>query len=445
MIFFAIFSIFFVLHLNFSKNYTIIDLRSISNNRNGALIMFYAAELDFFRRVLNNQHIDTCLISESAPLPENIDKGIRKFFELNDSYRSLFAEPWKRMSPNTIYKTVDKFFCSYISFLLPDTPEKTVLLAGPYTTIDITRNMILEAAEKNSFPAQTVSQITKYYGNIPVIHDEANLFTFFNSLGEVMWSCSTNFSVENVKYESEDNFSADSVLAFKAKSDDALLSIQMLEERYAAEGKLMQAIAQGKSHIVEQIFSNASSLSFEKRTDDPVRNMKNYLIISNTIMRKGAEMGSVHPFYIDGVSTDFAKRIELVRSTHDATELMKEMVHKYCKLVKKHSSKNYSLLVQKVITIIDADLTADLSLKRFSSLLNVNASYLSSLFKKETGKNLTEYVAEKRIKNAVYLLSSTNLQIQTIAQHCGIYDVNYFAKTFKKITGKTPKEYRKTL
>ena len=34
------------------------------------------------------------------------------------------------------------------------------------------------------------------------------------------------------------------------------------------------------------------------------------------------------------------------------------------------------------------------------------------------------------------------MQIQAIAQQCGIYDVNYFAKTFKKVIGKTPKEYR---
>ena len=406
--------------------------------------MFYLAELNFFRKVLFNQHIDTCIISENTPLPENIDKGIRKFLELEDNYLKLFSEPWKKMKPNTIYKVVDSFFCSYIAFILPDTPEKSVLLAGPYTAFDITRTMILEAAEKNSLPAQTTSQITKYYSNIPVILNEANLFTFFNSLGEVMWGGNENFTVENVTDIYDESFSADSVHAFKAKSDDALLSIQVLEERYAAESKLMQAIAQGKSHVVEQLFSNASPLSFEKRTDDPVQNMKNYLIISNTIMRKGAEMGSVHPFYIDSVSTDFAQKIELVKSTGDATELMKEMIHKYCKLVKNHSSKGYSLLVQKVITIIDADLTADLSLKRFSSLLNVNASYLSALFKKETSKNLTEYVAEKRIKNAAYLLRTTSLQIQTIAQHCGIYDVNYFAKTFKKITGKTPKEYRKS-
>ncbi|MBR4857615.1 MAG: helix-turn-helix domain-containing protein [Clostridia bacterium] len=406
--------------------------------------MFYSSELAFFRRVLANQHIDSYLISENSPLPDNIDKGLRNFFELNENYNKIFSEPWKRMKPNTVYRATDKFFCSYVSFLLPDALN-TVLIAGPYTAFEITRTMILEAAEQNSFPAQTVSQITKYYGNIPVINDESHLYALLNSLAEVMWGSSTNYSVETITDQFDETFSADSLHAFKAKSDDALLSIQLLEERYDAERKMMQAVSQGKAHIVEQIFSHASMNSLEKRTDDPIRNLKNYLIISNTLLRKSAEMGSVHPFYIDSVSTEFAQRIETVRSQHDSIELIKEMVRKYCKLVKKHSSKDYSLLVQKVITIIDADLTADLSLKRFSSLLNVNASYLSSLFKKETGKNLTEYVAEKRIKNAAYLLTSTNLQIQTIAQHCGIYDVNYFAKTFKKITGKTPKEYRKAL
>ena len=66
----------------------------------------------------------------------------------------------------------------------------------------------------------------------------------------------------------------------------------------------------------------------------------------------------------------------------------------------------------------------------------------AGLISKETGVTLTEFVSKKRIDHAAFLLTSTNLQIQTIAQHCGIFDVNYFTKTFKKITGKTPKEYR---
>ena len=42
------------------------------------------------------------------------------------------------------------------------------------------------------------------------------------------------------------------------------------------------------------------------------------------------------------------------------------------------------------------------------------------------------------------LLATTKLQIQTIAQHCGILDVHYFSKVFKKSVGVTPKQYRET-
>lgn len=76
-------------------------------------------------------------------------------------------------------------------------------------------------------------------------------------------------------------------------------------------------------------------------------------------------------------------------------------------------------------------MTADLSLKAQARFLNVNASYLSTLFKKETGMTLTDYVNKKRVENAVFLLNSTSMQIQNIAQYCGIADVNYFTKISK--------------
>ena len=45
-------------------------------------------------------------------------------------------------------------------------------------------------------------------------------------------------------------------------------------------------------------------------------------------------------------------------------------------------------------------------------------------------------------KFAQELLKTTNLQIQTIAQYCGIVDVHYFTRLFKKTTGVSPKQYR---
>ena len=173
--------------------------------------------------------------------------------------------------------------------------------------------------------------------------------------------------------------------------------------------------------------------------------MKNYAFVLNTILRLAAESGTVHPLHIDHISSQYARKIEMITSETALTTLTKEMVRKYCLLVKNHSLKGYSLLVQKIITRIDTDLTADLSLKTQAELLNVNSSYLSTLFKKETGITLTEYVNRKRIEHALFLLNSTNMQIQMVAQYCGISDVNYFTKIFKKMIGKTPKEYRENL
>ena len=98
--------------------------------------------------------------------------------------------------------------------------------------------------------------------------------------------------------------------------------------------------------------------------------------------------------------------------------------------------------MQHVILRIETDLVADLSLKAHADHLNVNASYLSNLFKKETGITLTEYVNRTRIDHAIFLLNTTDMQILNIAQSCGVPDVNYFTKLFKRIIGKTPKEYR---
>ena len=164
----------------------------------------------------------------------------------------------------------------------------------------------------------------------------------------------------------------------------------------------------------------------------------------NTILRKAAESGGVHPVHINDVSSDFALKIEKLNNIKDGRELMVDMFRSYCRLVRKYAVKNYSATVQKAIVYIHTDLSADLSLSTLSKAQNISAGYLSAVFKKETGKTVTQYITDARIKLAQRLIRTTHLQIQTVALHCGIMDVQYFSKVFKKYTGKTPKEYRET-
>ena len=164
----------------------------------------------------------------------------------------------------------------------------------------------------------------------------------------------------------------------------------------------------------------------------------------NTLLRKAAENGGVHPVYLDRISSNFARQIEEISVLSAFPTLMHEMFRSYCRLVRKHSTRRYSPAVQKTILLIDSDLSAPLTLSTLAAAQELSEGYLAKIFKKETEKTVSEYVREKRMKHAAHLLTTTRLQIQTIALHCGIMDVHYFSKQFKKHTGKTPKEYRET-
>ena len=94
---------------------------------------------------------------------------------------------------------------------------------------------------------------------------------------------------------------------------------------------------------------------------------------------------------------------------------------------------------------IDGNLTENLTLRSLAENFNVSPSYLSSLFRKETGYTLTDYINRRRVRHAMHLLKTTRLQVQTVAQHCGMMDVQYFSKIFKKVAGMTPKEYRNSV
>lgn len=406
----------------------------------GTVFVYYDKELEFFRNILKNFRIDTCIIPYGDKSFRRADKGFRDFLGLSEEYDRLFCVQHESLNERTIYKITDSFYCNYIFILLPD--ADATFIAGPYIGTELTQKMIIQAAERYSLPPEINSQIEKYYTGIPVYTNKDIILSLFNSLGEALWGKIEGFRFENMNMTVPENRFPEIVRSLEQRTDDAMLAMQMLEARYDGENRLLQAVSQGLTHKAEQIIGNSTDLVLEMRVDDPIRNMKNYTVIMNTLLRKAAEQGGVHPIYIDSVSTDFAKRIERITTLSEGISLHHEMVDKYCNLVNQRSMKNYSPLVQRVITIIDSDLTADLSLRKQAQLLNVNASYLSALFKKETGLTLTEYVSKKRVEQAAFLLRSTGQQIQTVAQNCGIYDVNYFTKIFKKITGKTPKEYR---
>ena len=74
--------------------------------------------------------------------------------------------------------------------------------------------------------------------------------------------------------------------------------------------------------------------------------------------------------------------------------------------------------------------------------MNITLSWLSTLFKQHAGKNLNNYVTEKRLERACLLLASPLYSIGEVAHKCGYDDAGYFSSLFRKKIGMTPTEYR---
>ncbi len=87
----------------------------------------------------------------------------------------------------------------------------------------------------------------------------------------------------------------------------------------------------------------------------------------------------------------------------------------------------------------------DLSLEQLAGLVYLSPSYLSRLFKRETGETLSSYIQGVRIEQAKSLLRATSLKTYEIAERIGIPDPVYFSRIFKKVTGCKPKDYRRQI
>lgn len=99
-------------------------------------------------------------------------------------------------------------------------------------------------------------------------------------------------------------------------------------------------------------------------------------------------------------------------------------------------------LVEKCKNYINENYGNDINLDDLSKLVERNGSYISHVFKQETGKNFSEYLNEVRIRKAVQHLNSGSMLVYEIAQSVGFKDYRYFTQVFKKITGKSPSDFK---
>ncbi len=101
--------------------------------------------------------------------------------------------------------------------------------------------------------------------------------------------------------------------------------------------------------------------------------------------------------------------------------------------------------LDKIISFINKNYTRKITLEEIASYSAMNPSAFCRYFKKETGKSFVNFVTEMRIGYACKLLLMNKLNVSQVGAECGFENISHFNKSFKKVKGYSPSDYRKEM
>ncbi len=101
--------------------------------------------------------------------------------------------------------------------------------------------------------------------------------------------------------------------------------------------------------------------------------------------------------------------------------------------------------VEKVMRFMERNCYKKITLEEASAGVYMSPKYLSRIFKEYTGKGFTDYKLELKVKRSKDLLKNSGTNVNQIAYKMGYENAESFIRQFKKLTGRTPAEYRKKI
>lgn len=117
---------------------------------------------------------------------------------------------------------------------------------------------------------------------------------------------------------------------------------------------------------------------------------------------------------------------------------------KHKKEISPHFALENSDIVTLVMQYINKHIESDLSLDKLANSFFISPSYLSRKFKRETQKNISQYITEERIHRSTWLIKTfPTLSISVVAKRSGFNSLTTFNREFKKIMNCSPTTYKK--
>ncbi|MDR0916981.1 MAG: AraC family transcriptional regulator [Oscillospiraceae bacterium] len=161
------------------------------------------------------------------------------------------------------------------------------------------------------------------------------------------------------------------------------------------------------------------------------------VVLSRATIEAGADPGDTFR-----MSEDFISQIEKYSDVDQLAFWISDIVRRFIVQAFDLAQVKHSDIVYKITNHVKKNCAEKLTLDSLAKEVFLSKSYLSSVFKQETGMSLTAFITKVRVEKSKKMLIEERIGLASIASQCGFKDQSYFTKVFKKETGVSPKRYR---
>lgn len=216
---------------------------------------------------------------------------------------------------------------------------------------------------------------------------------------------------------------------------------ELYHHTYQEERKLLDSIREGRSEDALR-YSRNMDANIGKLSGRELNQWKNLSIVAITLCTRAAIDGGISPAAAYRISDFYIQKSDGCSDIAQIIKYRDNAVSELAYQVEKLQTRRSSSYVERCKDYINKNYKKKIYLSDMAEQLNISETYLSRLFKKETGRRIQDFIVDVRLERAANLLKYSEQSISHIAEYVNFPSQSYMGKVFKEKYAVTPKQYR---
>lgn len=179
-----------------------------------------------------------------------------------------------------------------------------------------------------------------------------------------------------------------------------------------------------------------------RMSDDPVTQARYLVVVVCTLASTIAMEHGVESEVALSLPDYYCLMAQRINNVRELSKLTKDILIHYCEIIYRQQNIPYSDMIKRVIEYIYNNIYSMIYANDIARAFRLNPSYLSKIFREETGIHLKEYIQQAKLKEARNLIRYSNMSLTEIAMQLGYSDLSHFTKVCRTYAGCTPKQLR---